>query len=106
MLATRPSTSTSRSWAAIAANNRSRRPWRRAGGSGRGSVAIGVVGVVGEVHGAVLGDDEHVLGPVAAVALVPDDGLDHHDRSGGEHEAAVVGVTEVGADVGRLRAVE
>src|SRR5215218_8718650 len=99
MLATRPSTSTSRSWSSMAAKARSRRPRRRAGGSGRGSAAIGGVGVVAEAGAAVVGDDVHVLGSIAAVALVPDDRLDHHDRPRLEDEAAIVGVAEVGADV-------
>src|SRR6184192_3264668 len=106
MLATRPSTITSRSCASIWANARSRRPKRSAGASGRTSVAIGVVGVVAEVLAAVVGDDEHVLRPVAAVAFVPHHRLNHHDRAGLEHQALVVVVAEVSADVRRLGAVE
>src|SRR3546814_1963791 len=106
MLATRPSTSRSRSWASIASKSRARLPSRSAGWSGVGSDAIGVVRVVGEVHAAVLRDDEHVLGSVAAVALVPHDRFDHQDRAGLEDLASVVGVAQVGADVGRLGAVE
>src|SRR3546814_9742352 len=96
MLATRPSTSRSRSWASIASKSRARRPSRSAGWSGVGSDAIGVVRVVGEVHAAVLRYDEHVLGSVAAVALVPHDRFDHQDRAGLEDLAPVVGVAQVG----------
>src|SRR3954470_24172446 len=106
MLATRPRTSRSRSCASIAASRRARRPWRSAGPSGTGSVAIGVVRVVGEADTAVLRDDVDVLRPVAAVALVPHDRFDHEDGAGGEDVAPVVAVTEVGPHVGRLRALE
>src|SRR4029453_13336 len=103
MLATRPSTRRSRSCASIAANARSRRAYRRALWSGRVSVAIGVVGVVGGVDAAVVGDDEDVLGPVAAVPLVPHDGLDHDDRAGLEDESKGVAVAQIGADERRVR---
>src|SRR5262245_13432389 len=106
MLATRPSTRRSRPCASIAANARSRRAYRRALRSGRVSVAIGVVGVVGEVDAAVVGDDEDVLGPIAAVTLVPHDWLDHDHRAGLEDEPEVVAIAEIGADVRRFGAVE
>src|SRR3546814_2282333 len=94
MLATRPSTSRSRSWASIASKSRARRPSRSAGWSGVGSDAIGVVRVVGEVHAAVLRDDEHVLGSVAAVALVPHDRFDPQARSE-EHTSELQSLTRI-----------
>ena len=40
------------------------------------------------------------------MALVPHDGLEHHDRARLEHEGRVERVAEVAADEGHLRAVE
>src|SRR3546814_20031858 len=101
MLATRPGTGRSRSWASIASKSRARRPSRSAGWSGVGSDAIGVVRVVGEVHAAVLRDDEHVLGSVAAESLVPHDPFDHQHRAGPQDLPPVAGPPQAGPDVGR-----
>src|SRR6478609_10043266 len=88
-LACRPSTSTSRSWASICASARSRLPIRNARSSGRISVAIGGIGVVGQRHVAVLGDNHNLLASIAAGAVFPDHRLEHQHHSCREHEVVV-----------------
>src|SRR3954453_17287480 len=66
----------------------------------------GGVRVVGHRLPAILGDDEHLLGAVAAGAVLPHDRLEHEDRAGGEHERGVEDLADVAADVGHLGAVD
>src|SRR4051812_8998190 len=113
--------------ASISASTRSRRAARSWAASGWTSVAVlrareevvlrareevvtpvseGVVRVVGHRLPAILGDDEYLLGAVAAGAVLPHDRLEHEDHAGGEHERGVEDFTDVAADVGHLGAVD
>src|SRR3954453_1707299 len=97
--------------ASISASTRSRRAVRSRAVSGWTSVAVtptseGVVRVVGHRLPAILGDDEDLLGAVAAGAVLPHDRLEHEDRAGGEHERGVEDLADVAADVGHLGAVD
>src|SRR4051794_3209597 len=97
--------------ASISASTRSRRAARSCAASGCTSVIVTraserVVRVVGHGLPPVLGDDENLLGAVAARAVLPDDRLEHEDRPGYEDEGRVEGLADVAADVGHLGAVD
>src|SRR3954453_793700 len=105
--------------ASISASTRSRRAARSWAASGWTSVVVlrareevvtpaseGVVRVVSHRLPAILGDDEDLLGAVAAGAVLPHDRLEHEDHAGGEHERGVEDLTDVAADVGHLGAVD
>src|SRR3954452_437464 len=97
--------------ASISASTRSRRAVRSRAVSGSTSVAVTptserVVRVVGHRLPAVLGDDEDLLGAVAAGAVLPDDRLQHEHHAGREHERGIEGLADVAADVWHLGAVD
>src|ERR1700744_1893398 len=83
MLACRPSTRMSRLCARICASARSRRPVRKPGASGTTSVAIARtvrgVGIIGDGHVSVLGDDDDLLAAIAAGAVLPHHGFQDQD---------------------------
>src|SRR5882757_2361525 len=97
-LAWRPSTSTSRSCASIWASARSRRLILKARSSGRISSAIGGVGVVGQRHEAVFGDNDDLLASIAAGAVRPDHRLQYQHHAGGEHELVVEFLAQIRSD--------
>src|SRR5882757_3783997 len=106
-LACRPSTITSRPWASICASARSRRPLTNARSSGRISVAIGGVCVVGQRLEAVLGDNHNLLASVSAGAVFPDHRFQHEHHAGGVNEIVVELLAEIRSDhrhFGRVRA--
>src|ERR1700755_2263047 len=98
MLAWRPSTRMSRSCASIWARARSRRPVRKACGSGRTSVAIGGVRVVGDLHVAVFGDHEDLLTAIAACSVFPHHWLQHQHHAGREDKVVVELLAEIRSD--------
>src|SRR4051794_28966859 len=65
-----------------------------------------VVRVVGHRLVTVLGDEQALLGPVAAGAVLPDDRLQHQHHAGGEDERCVERLADVAADVRHLGAVD
>src|SRR5689334_24594033 len=88
----------SRSYCSIWASARSRRPLRSARSSGRISVAIGAVRVVGERRVAVLCDNDDLLASIAAGAVLPDDGLEHEHHACGIDEFVVAFLAPIGSD--------
>src|SRR3984957_4142926 len=97
-LAWRPSTSTSRSCFSIWASARSRRPVRSARSSARTSVAIRVIGVVGQRNPAFLGDNENLFAAIAAGTFFPHDRFQHHHHSRLQDEVLVELIAEIGPD--------
>jgi len=93
----------SRSYASIWANARSRRPIRNARVSGRTSVAIRGVGVVGDRCVAVLGDHDDFLTAVAACPVLPHDGFKHQDHAWWKDKVVIELLTEVRSIMGARR---
>src|SRR5258705_217067 len=97
-LAWRPSTITARSCASIWASALLRRLILKARSSGRISSAIGGVGVVGQRHEAVFGDNGDLLASIAAGAVLPDHRLQNEHHPGREHEVVVELLAEIRSD--------
>src|ERR1700677_4481612 len=105
-LACRPRTRTSRSCAAIWSSARCRRPERSVRSSGRTSVPIGVIGVVGQSDPAFLGDHQHLFAAVAAGAVFPHHGLQDQHHPGLQNETLVELLPEIGPDHGYFGGVD
>src|SRR5580693_6971425 len=88
-LACRPRTRTSRLCAAIWSNARCRRPERSVRSSGRTSVPIGDIGVVGQSDPAYLGDHQLLCSSVTAGAVFPNHGLQDQHQPGRRNETLV-----------------
>src|SRR4029077_13956957 len=96
--ACRPSTSTSRPCASIWASARSPLPIRKARSSGRISIAIGGIWVVGQRHVAVFGDNHNLLASIATGAVLPNHRFEHQHHPGREHEIVVELLAEICSD--------
>src|ERR1700761_3778805 len=105
-LAPRPKTRTSRSWAAICSSARWRRPDRSVRSSGRTSVAIGVIGVVGQANPAFLGDHQDLFAAIAAGAVFPHHRLQHQHHPGLQNEILVELLPQIGSDHGHFGGID
>src|SRR6201988_474768 len=90
----------SRLCASIWASARSRRPVRKAQGSGETSVAIRRVGVVGNRREAVFGDHHDFLTASGPGPVLPHHGFQDQDHAGRKDEVVIELLTEIRADHG------
>src|SRR6201996_8831923 len=105
-LASRPSTRTSRSWATICSSARWRRPDRSVRSSGKTSVAIRVIGIVGQANPAFLGDHQDLFTAVTAGAVLPHNRLQHQHHPGLQDEVLVELLPEIGSDHGHFGGID
>src|SRR5690242_13247666 len=93
----------SRSYSAIWASARARRPIRNCRASGTtsaamGSVTVGGVGVVGDRRVAVFGDHHDLLAAIAAGAVLPHHRFQNQDHTRRKDEVVVEVMAQIGSD--------